>query len=349
MRPVIARVYVSDARKPGAGGSRHRTVAGTNVVDVFEAGRERPRDRAEFWAEIIATQFLPVQIDLRDDRLSASRVVCATLGDLHFRDAVGGGHLYTRNDAAVRSGDPDTLLICMPLSGTSILAQDGREAVLSPGDVVLYDSSRPNTVVMEDQFHWQVFAIPKTKLRRSDRELAEITAVTMPAASGLLRPVSAFLRGLAAEVPRLEGAPGAAALADSAVDLVATLVRSRFGQRWEVSDPDAVLRETICVFLRDHHGNPGMGPAVVAAAHGISVRRLHALFEPTGFSVSERLREERLAAIRADLADPALAHRSMERIAAAHGLRNASAFARLFRRAEGVTPREFRAALARPR
>lgn len=319
------------------------------MVDVFEAGRERPGDRAEFWVDMISTQFLPVQVDLRDDRLSASRVICATLGDLHFRDAVGGGHLYTRDDAAVRSGDPDTLLVCMPLNGTSILAQDGQEAVLSPGDVVLYDSSRPNTVVMEDQFRWQVFAVPKTKLRRSDRELAQITAVALPSASGLSRPVSAFLRGLAAEVPRLEGTPGAAALADSAVDLIAALVRSRFGQRWEVSDPDTVLREAICVFLRDHHGEHDLTPERVAAAHGISVRRLHALFEPTGFSVSARLREERLAAIRADLADPALAHRSIERIAAAHGLRNASAFARLFRKAEGVTPREFRAALARPR
>lgn len=334
---------------PAPAASRHRTVAGTNVVDIFEAGRERPGDRAEFWVDMISTQFLPVQVDLRDDRLSASRVICATLGDLHFRDAVGGGHLYTRDDAAVRSGDPDTLLVCMPLNGTSILAQDGREAVLSPGDVVLYDSSRPNTVVMEDQFRWQVFAVPKTKLRRSDRELAQITAVALPSASGLSRPVSAFLRGLAAEVPRLEGTPGAAALADSAVDLIAALVRSRFGQRWEVSDPDTVLREAICVFLRDHHGEHDLDPERVAAAHGISVRRLHALFEPTGFSVSARLREERLAAIRADLADPALAHRSIERIAAAHGLRNASAFARLFRKAEGVTPREFRAALARPR
>jgi AraC-like DNA-binding protein len=34
----------------------------------------------------------------------------------------------------------------------------------------------------------------------------------------------------------------------------------------------------------------------------------------------------------------------IERIAAAHGLRNASAFARLFRSVEGVTPREYRAA-----
>jgi AraC-like DNA-binding protein len=67
------------------------------------------------------------------------------------------------------------------------------------------------------------------------------------------------------------------------------------------------------------------------------------LLEPTGQSVAVRIREERLAAIRRDLRDPALAHRSIARIAAAHGLRDASAFARLFKAVEGVTPREFRA------
>jgi AraC-like DNA-binding protein len=36
--------------------------------------------------------------------------------------------------------------------------------------------------------------------------------------------------------------------------------------------------------------------------------------------------------------------RPIERIAAAHGLRNASAFTRLFRSVEGMTPRAYRAA-----
>ena len=44
-----------------------------------------------------------------------------------------------------------------------------------------------------------------------------------------------------------------------------------------------------------------------------------------------------------DLPAGALAGSLIARIAAAHGLRDASAFARLFKTVEGVTPREFRA------
>jgi AraC-like DNA-binding protein len=159
------------------------------------------------------------------------------------------------------------------------------------------------------------------------------------------RAVSAFLRGLAAEVTGLEASPGAGALGENAADLIATMVRSRFGMQWDVADPDAVLITAIETYLRDHHADPELDPARVAAAHGFSVRRLHALFAPTGCSVAGRIREERLAAIRRDLRDPGLAHRSIARIAATHGMRDPSAFARLFRSVEGITPRQFRTGL----
>jgi AraC-like DNA-binding protein len=311
-------------------------------VDVFETSQEVPGGRPGFWLDTVCTQILPVKIDLRHDRLPAARMSCASLGALRIRDVVGGDHVYTRDAVDIRRGDPETVQVGMPLGGQSILIQDGREAVLNGGDMVLYDSSRPFTLVMESQFHWQVFLLPQGKLRRSDHELAQVTAIPLPGTRGMSRAVSAFLRGLAAEVTGLEGSPGAAALGENAADLIATMVRSRFGRQWDVADPDAVLIQAIEVYLRDQHADPGLDPARVAAAHGLSVRRLHALFEPTGLSVAARIREERLAAIRRDLRDPGLAHRPIGRIAAAHGLRDASAFARLFRAVEGVTPREFR-------
>ena len=311
-------------------------------MDVFETSREVPGGRPGFWLDTVCTQILPVKIDLRHDRLPAARMSCATLGALRIRDVVGGDHVYTRDATDIRHGDPATVQVGMPLGGQSILIQDGREAVLDGGDMVLYDSSRPFTLVMENKFHWQVFLLPKDKLRRSDRELAQVTAIPLPGSRGMSRAVSAFLRGLAAEVTGLEGSPGAAALGENASDLIATMVRSRFGQQWDVADPDAVMIAAVETYLRDHHADPDLDPPRVAAAHGVSVRRLHALFEPTGHPVAARIRDERLAAIRRDLRDPALAHRSIARIAASHGLRNPSAFARLFRSAEGITPREFR-------
>lgn len=317
------------------------------MVDVFETRQEVPGVRPGFWLNTVCTQILPVQIDLRHDRLPAARMSCSTLGELRIRDVVGGDHVYTRDASDIRRGDPETVQVGMPLGGQSILIQDGREAVLNVGDMVIYDSSRSFTLVMENQFHWQVFLLPKGKLRRPDSELAQVTAIPLSGSRGMSRAVSAFLRGLAAEVPSLENAAGAAALGENAADLIATMVRSRFGKEWDVADPDAVLTRAIETYVRDHHADLDLNPARIAAVHGISVRKLHALFEATGQTIGGRIRDERLAAVRRDLADPHMARRSIARIAALHGMANASAFTRVFRSVEGITPREFRAAAFR--
>lgn len=312
------------------------------MADTFVTKREPPEHRMAFWLETVCSQILPVTIDPRNDAVPDAEMACRSLGALRIRDVVGGDHVYTRDQRAVRRGDPDTVQIGMPLKGASLLVQDGREAVLKAGDVVVYDSSRPFTLVMDSKFWWQVFLLPTVKLRRSDRELAQVTAIPMSSAHGMPRVVAQFLRGLAAEAAGLEDQSGAVALGENASDLIATLVRSRFGKPWDVADQDAVLVQAVQSFIADHHARTDLDPQQIARANGISVRKLHALLRPTGRSASERIRDERLAAIRRDLTDPRLARRAIGRIAASHGMPNQSAFARLFRQIEGSTAAEYR-------
>lgn len=310
----------------------------------FVTGREPPGQRMAYWLETVCEQILPVKIDPRHDAIPDAGMACSTLGALRIRDVVGGDHVYTRNDADIRRGDPQTVQIGMPRKGGSILVQDGREAVLEAGDLVVYDSSRPFTLVMQEQFHWQVFLLPKIKLQRSDHELAQVTAIPLSSRSGMSHVVSQFLTGLAGEAAHLENTPGAAALGENAADLIATMVRSRFGKPWDVGDPDAVLICQIERHIEAHHADPDLTPERIAAAHGLSLRRLHGLFAGTDLTVGDRIRTARLRAIRRDLADPRQAHRSIGRIAHAHGMHNPSAFARTFRHSEGLTPREYRIA-----
>lgn len=309
--------------------------------DLYETAGQAERDRMAFWLETVCEQILPVQIDPRHDSVPRAAMAANRLGALRMRRVVGGDHVYVRGDRELRRGDPDTLQIGMPRGGGSILVQDGREAVLSPGDMVLYDSARPFTLVMEDRFNWQVFLLPKTKLRRSDAELRTLTAIPMTGASGITGVVYQFLSRLASEIDQLEIDPTADALGESAADLIATLIQSQFGLPWGVSDPNAVLREQVRAFIVRHHADSGLDPGGIALAHGISVRRLHQVFEQDT-SIMDTVRRERLAAIRRDLSDPRLVHRSIGQIASAHGLRNPTVFARVFRAEFGVTARTYR-------
>jgi AraC-like DNA-binding protein len=100
------------------------------------------------------------------------------------------------------------------------------------------------------------------------------------------------------------------------------------------------LQAARSVLARDLQ-RPGLSPASVAAALGISVRQLHVLFEPTGSSFSRTLIAMRLAEARRLLqSQQAL---TVTDIAHACGFDSLSTFYRVFRIAYGVTPGDIKA------
>jgi AraC-like DNA-binding protein len=314
------------------------------VSRTFDTREASAAERLEYWTQTVCDEIVPVQIDPRGaEQLVRTAMRSTGLGALQVRQVVGGEHVYVRGDREIRAGDPGTLQVGMQLIGSSILIQDGREAVMGAGDIVLYDSSRPFSLVMDARFHWQVFLLPKDKLRRSDREIATLTAVRIDGSTGIAGVVGRFLRDVAERSDELEADGSAAALCENAADLVGTLVRSELGQQWTVRDPQRLLLDAALSFIEAHLRDPSLAPERVAHAVNVSVRRLHQIFEATGRTVSEHIRDLRLAGVRRDLADPRMAGLSIARVAAAHGWHNASAFSRQFRLTEGCTPTEFRA------
>ncbi|RCG15223.1 helix-turn-helix domain-containing protein [Streptomyces diacarni] len=100
-------------------------------------------------------------------------------------------------------------------------------------------------------------------------------------------------------------------------------------------------------FVWQHLGDPGLCPDAIAAAHHISTRSLHRLFQSRGCTVSAWVRRQRLGRARRDLADPRLAGRTIQSIAATWGFPRPADFTRAFRAAYGVPPQDFRAGALR--
>lgn len=317
------------------------------MTALYDTRRVVKSDRRDYWLETVCRNILTVDFDPRLDAQPQAAMSCTSLGSLSIREVVGGNHVYVRDEGHVRQADPESFQVGIPTQGHSMLVQNGREAQLTPGDMVLWDSSHPYSLVMAERFRWHVFLLPKQKLSRPDSELRRLTALPIRAgSSGISALVSHFLLDLATRARQLEGDPSAAALGEAAGDLVAALVQSRFGLPWAMGRPDDVLRERVRYFIAEHHHDPALSPVVIAAATGVSVRTLHQLFLGSDETVMDCVRRTRLAAIRRDLADPRLAHRSIGRIAAVHGLPNPTVFARAFKGEYGLTPREFRATAA---
>ncbi len=314
----------------------------TNTDQTFDTRACTKGERLSFWADAICTHILPVQIDPRADAdLASNAMRASSFGDLQLREVIGGQHVYVRSSRDIRKGDPNTLQMGLQLHGHAILEQDGRQAELREGDLVLYDSSRPFTLAMEERFNWQVFLLPKDRLRRSEREMSALTATTISSRHGTGGIAARFLRDLVRN--GREAGLARAELAELASDVISAVVRSEFGRTWEVTDPHRLLLGQAVAYIAEHLGDPRLGPDLIAHAVGVSTRRLHQLFAVNGETVCGHIRTERIDAIRRDLSDVRLAKTAISRLAAERGLVNPSMFSRLFRDLVGVTPREYRA------
>src|SRR5690606_17207089 len=89
----------------------------------------------------------------------------------------------------------------------------------------------------------------------------------------------------------------------------------------------------------------GLDMDVVAREHFVSRRRLYQVFEAVGMSPASFLRAERLEYAKRLLRDAP--DRTVEWVAYESGFSDVTTFARAFRRAEGMTPRDWRLMLRR--
>lgn len=192
---------------------------------TFDTRAAAAAERLDYWTQTVCDQIVPVQIDPRGvEQLEGTAMRSTGLGALQVRQVVGGEHVYVRGEREIRVGDPGTLQVGMQLTGSSLLVQDGREAVMSAGDIVLYDSSRPFSLIMDARFHWQVFLLPKDKLRRSDREISALTVVPIHGGTGVAGVGARFLRDVAEWSHELEADGSAAELCDNGGDTGAAVV-----------------------------------------------------------------------------------------------------------------------------
>jgi AraC-like DNA-binding protein len=129
------------------------------------------------------------------------------------------------------------------------------------------------------------------------------------------------------------------------LDLVTVALAERLN-RAEAAVPagtrQRMLLMRIRTFIDQHLDDVDLSPPTIAAAHHISLRHLHKLFEGEEVTVAGWIRRRRLERCRQDLQDPALWDRPVSAIGARWGFANPVYFSRLFRRTYGIPPARYR-------
>ncbi|GAA1538222.1 MULTISPECIES: helix-turn-helix domain-containing protein [Brevibacterium] len=231
--------------------------------------------------------------------------------------------------------------VSLQLKGHGMLIQDGREVSLAPGSLAIYDTSRPYTLSFDCDFSSYVMMFPQSRVNLPTDTVGQLTATSIGADHQLGAVATQIITQAGAMLPTLSKSIGIR-LAGNVVDLLTTVMADELAETDEALGEGRRLWSEITAYIDANLADPQLTPTTIAAAHFMSVRALHQVFEGSGESVSGEIRRRRIAACRHDLADPLQAHVPVAAIGARWGLSDPAHFSRLFRSVVGSPPAAFR-------
>ncbi|MEU7041975.1 helix-turn-helix domain-containing protein [Streptomyces varsoviensis] len=302
-----------------------------------------PGDREELIRHAVWESVVRIDINhhLPPQDLSV-QVALDNAGVIGICSAQATGLTIQRTPRLAREDTEPAVFLGLQLSGSSMVIQNGREALLKPGDFALYDTAVPYTLAFDSGVDQHFLRFPRSALALPDRSLREITATTL----GPDNPVAALAAGYFKQVAVTEAlhrGPNAEAIAEPSIELLRAVVASQLGNSDLARGPMAeTLNLRIMRYLRAHLADRDLSAERIAAAHGISVRHLYAVLAKSNVTLGEWIRSHRLEECRRELADPRARYRTIAAIARGWGFVDATHFSKVFKQAYGMTPRAWR-------
>lgn len=296
----------------------------------------------EQWSERVASSFAPARIDRASSEFRGS-MSTTHLDDIQVSRVAVPEHVVQRTTSHIAPNEKSRFVMCIQLSGgRSMVVQDGREALLSPGDVTLYDTARPYTLMHEDGVNCIGVVIPEERVSLAPNTLRSLAATVMPGhdlmTATSARAIESFQQGIEALTE-----PTRVRLGHTFVSLFESLCMNWVTQGGVIEfDPKAELRESVLRYIDEHLADSELTPQAIADAHYISLRSVHTLAQQSGASVAGWIRTRRLERCKADLTDPSLAHITVAEVGARWGFLHPPHFTTVFRAQFGETPSVFR-------
>lgn len=302
-------------------------------------------DHFDDWQATVTGTLLRFAVDRARPQEFRGEVSRVAAGGVGLVGMSCGAHAAHRGPSAIDTAQPGDYVLSLQLAGRARFDQDGRTATLRPGELVFYDSTRPVTVTSDDGYRSVCLQFPRELARARPEPLAALTATPFGEADGLAPVVAGALDGLHRTLPAGRGGPARLQAVRQTVGLFASMVAGELDARGLApDDPRRALRERVDRYIDRHLGDPDLSPARIAAAHYVSTRTLHAVFEGADATVAATVRARRLERACADLADPWQAGVPVAVIAARWGFRTPSRFGQACRTATGLSPARYRAA-----
>jgi AraC-like DNA-binding protein len=301
-----------------------------------------PAMRLAYWSDMICNTYVHLECDAQRTDAFAGSIRSQSMPGLDLSVVASGAQRVLRTPRQIARSTADYFLVSIQTRGQGVLRQDGRDAVLRPGDFALYDSTRAYELHFESEFQQIVLKLPREQLGQAVRDTDKLTATAVSGKAGAGHLMISMIKTLWDDIDDLE--PGSAQAVASGVlnILVAGLQTLPARNEPGLSNLACYHLSRIKQFIELRLRDPALSMRVVAGELNLSVGHIHRLFRGEASSPAQYIWNRRLEACSRDLLDPGQAGRSISEIAFDWGFSDAAHFSRAFRGRFNRSPREWR-------
>lgn len=275
----------------------------------------------------------------------SGRMVLVELGRTRIFTAQSSSIAMRRDRRTAAGASPEAVAIAVHGLGLGRHQLGDRQRLVRAGDVMVVDVTRPFDFSWDGLGSSASLQVPIVDL---DLPLDAVQrAAPRLGSSPLYWIVGRYLTDLAREADRLSAASSAPALDQVSIQLIRALISGALEDGAGAHDIlEQSLLAQVRVYVGQHVRDPDLNADRIAAALAVSRRQLFRICADAGFSLEQYVISTRLAGARADLARPAARSRSIAGVAHSWGFKDPTHFARRFKAAYGVLPRDWRGAAA---
>ncbi|WP_374650839.1 helix-turn-helix domain-containing protein [Dongia sp.] len=308
---------------------------------IFTTSDIATSERSRHWHDAIARAYFPLELKFRQPDSFNGDLAIWQLGDVSLSRLTSESLLYRRQRQHCANERGEQFLITVPARSDVFFAQLGKEVRCSPGGFLLERSNEPYEFSHEQAADLWVLKVEASALAGRIRAPGRFCSMTFDAANGaggmfvdMLHLIPGRFDAMTDEVRNTVGQ-----------QLIELLVLSLKADERTLTSASSTVREAhltrIEAFVRHNLQNPDLDMDAIARACGISTRYLHELFRDTNQTLGQWIRDQRLEACRATLADPAN-RQTVAEIAYRWGFGDQAQFSRAFKAHFGQSPKEFR-------
>lgn len=248
--------------------------------------------------------------------------------------------LYRRKPSHLSDARDDAILISIPTASRVHFSQNARDVICEPGGFVIERSDSPYEYWHSKPDVQWVVKVPREGIQARVGRAERFLGLSVDARSGV---AAYFVSSLAFAIRHADALDDQVRATSGTYLLDLLCMALQNDQRALSSTEDTVRRAHLDRaegFINANLKDPELTPARVAEGCGISLRYLQRLFGETGVTITDYIRERRLARCHEDLISGR--HDRISAVAYRWGFADQAQFCRHYRTRFGRTPSETR-------